>query len=198
MHFSSIEILNSKLYALVTRSLFGRREERLIRVFDLQNPNITMVQVLRLPAYHEVMFDYLITGNSNYHVSNREVYYLGKDAVSGDLLLIRAIYDFDLDLDLDRVGRRIIDHYLIIQNFINPPFTKYLRLWKYQYSDYQWIELDDLGDCSIFLGSIGFTVISTSNLTHQGLVEKNSIYFAHWKNCSGSRSSLWELEMLVG
>ncbi|KAI4305486.1 hypothetical protein L6164_028850 [Bauhinia variegata] len=67
-----IEILNKKLFVLVRQA-----RERFIKVYDLQNPNSTIVEALPLPAYHPVMPLNRIMGNIS-HVSNVSVYFLRK------------------------------------------------------------------------------------------------------------------------
>ncbi|KAI4305488.1 hypothetical protein L6164_028851 [Bauhinia variegata] len=180
-----IEILNKKLYVLACQA-----RERFIEAYDLQNLNTTRVEVLPFPAYHGVMSDNRRMGNIS-HASNASVYFLGKNLVSGELLLIRGLYDGSYDNN----NRRIIGQSTYVQKFIHLPFTREFRLWKYKYSDSEWIEIDNLGDCSIFLGDKSFTVISVNHLTHQELVERNYISFAHWKDSSGSDSLPFKLEV---
>ncbi|KAI4354399.1 hypothetical protein L6164_003264 [Bauhinia variegata] len=167
--FSDIAFYDNKLYAVGTTS---SDVVNLVMAFDLRDPN-ALVKVLLDPSPVSRIHVSLIKCELDQRIDTKRIF-LAKDSIRDELLLVFHIVEYFLNLD----AKLSTDYLLPIQ-------TKGFCVFKLDKSCFQWVEVDNLGNLSLFLDKQSSRVISITDL--DGSMESirgNCIYFALDLGCS--------------
>ncbi|XP_061343747.1 uncharacterized protein LOC133289765 [Gastrolobium bilobum] len=185
VHFMDVEIIDTKLYARTFNSIL---------VWDLQDssdyPSKPKVLAMLPPRPPLVL---TVTGNQRF-VRGKVLTCLAKDDASGDLFLIHRFCN--LAYETQNVG------YLnTITKFVTPPEMTRVEVFKLNTisteTNNQWIKVDNMGDCVLFVSHFKCMVMSRAALnSSEELIKENSIYFAFSYPCAGDTWAGIQLGMI--